>query len=220
MALKRNMIANEDTTLVDPVRRTTRSYSPVRLVRLICVRPLVGESKTASAERGELGMRARSVSWILVLAVGASGVLLSGERQKAPMGTDELVTTQLVADLDRCAREKNLERFLSYSLEDIVALGPDEPAVVGKAAVRAWYERFYAAFDIEMTHHPIETHSFGDIVVTRGDGRGTLRPTGGGPAIPLDNKYLFVLKRQGDGSLKVWRVMYNANGRADAGAAK
>ena len=55
-------------------------------------------------------MRTRSVSWILVLAVVAPGVLLSGERQPAPAGTDELVSTQLVADFDDGAAEQDEAR--------------------------------------------------------------------------------------------------------------
>ncbi len=59
--------------------------------------------------------------------------------------------------LDRCAREKDLEAFLSHSVADVVALAPGEPAVVGKEALRNWYKGFYAAFDIAMVHRPIET---------------------------------------------------------------
>ena len=131
---------------------------------------------------------------------------------------DREAVRQLVAEFDRCAREKDLEGFLSYSLDDVVALGPGEPAVVGRAAVRAWYQDFYAAFDIAMVHRPVETDSFGDLVITRGDVTGTIRPVGGGEAIQVGNKYLFVLKRQSNDSLKVWRAMFNANGQAPQAA--
>jgi ketosteroid isomerase-like protein len=141
---------------------------------------------------------------------------LRGEQARTAAADEEAVRT-LVVEFDRCAREKDLEKFLSHSVEDVIALAPGEPAVVGKKALRTWYKGFYAAFDVAMVHRPIETTSFGGVVIARGNAVGTIRSVSGGEPIPVDNKYLFVLKRQADGSLKVWRAMFNANGPATPG---
>lgn len=90
-------------------------------------------------------------------------------------------------------------------------LAPDQPAVVGKEAVREYYRAFYGAFTIEMRHEPVETHAVGDLVVNRGDGHGTVTPKAGGQPMPFNNKYLMVFRRQADGSLKVWRAAFNSN---------
>ena len=158
---------------------------------------------------------------LLLAFVVGSAVLCSvanASEQAKGASADREAVKQLVAEFDRCAREKDLETFLSYSLDDVVALAPGEPAVVGKAAMRAWYQNFYAAFDVAMVHRPVETDSFGDLVITRGDATGTIRPVGGGEAVQVGNKYLFVLKRQSDGSLRVWRAMFNENGQAPQAA--
>ncbi len=147
---------------------------------------------------------------LLALAAGTALLASAALGAEVPPSDEDLVA-QMVTELDRCAREKDLEKFLSYSLDDVVALGPGEPAVVGKQAVREWYRVFYASFDIDMRHKPLETASFGDVVITRGDSTGRMRSVRGGDSIEVNDKYLFVLKRQADGSLKVWRVMFNAN---------
>jgi len=160
------------------------------------------------------------VKLLLAFVVGSAVLCSVGNASERAEGAsaDREAVRQLVAEFDRCAREKDLEGFLSYSLDDVVALGPGEAAVVGKAAVRAWYQNFYAAFDIAMVHRPVETDSFGDLVITRGDATGTIRPVAGGEALQVDNKYLFALKRQPNGSLKVWRAMFNANGQTPQAA--
>ena len=153
---------------------------------------------------------------LITCAVGSamllSGTVVSAGQPAKAAVADEQAVKQLVAEFDRCAREKDLEAFLSHSVDDVVALAPGEPAVVGKEALRNWYKGFYAAFDIAMVHRPIETHSFGEVVIARGDATGSIRSVSGGEAMQVNNKYLFVLKRQADGSLKVWRAMFNANG--------
>ena len=117
---------------------------------------------------------------------------------------------RLVAELDRITRAEDLEAFLTYVAEDCVLLAPDQPAVVGKDAIRDVYRGLYDALDMELTHHPGETLVYGDLVVHRGTATGTATPVGGTP-MALDNKYLFVLLRQDDGALRIWRAAYNAN---------
>jgi len=124
---------------------------------------------------------------------------------------DVKAVEHLIAEFDRCAREGDLETFLSYSMDDVVFLAPNEPAIVGKDVMRPWYENFYATFNIDMKHEHIETHSFDDVVIHRGDCTGTITPKVGGEPIHFNNKYLYVLRRQTDGSLKVWRAAFNSN---------
>ena len=133
------------------------------------------------------------------------------ERPTEATPQDVEAVAQLVADLDRIAREENLEEFLTYSTEDCVLLAPDQPAVVGKDAIRDLYRGLYDAFDLALTHHPGETHVYGELLVHRGTAAGTMTPASGGPPMAFDNKYLFVLLRQDDGSLKLWRIAYNSN---------
>lgn len=131
--------------------------------------------------------------------------------QLGPASADAAAVTQIVTSLDSCARTGALDVLMGYVAEDVVSLMPDQPATVGKDAVREFYRNFYGTFNIEMRHVPIEAHAVGDLVVSRGDASGTLTPKAGGPPIPFNNKYLMLFRRQADGSLKVWRVAANTN---------
>jgi len=124
---------------------------------------------------------------------------------------DVAAVARMVASFDSCARTGALDVFMGYVADSVVSLMPDQPATVGKEAVREFYRNFYGTFDIEMRHAPIETSAIGDLVVTRGNASGTLTPKSGGPPMPFNNKYLMIFRRQADGSLKVWRVAANTN---------
>ena len=136
--------------------------------------------------------------------------------RKDSMTTEDAVR-QLFAETDRCAREKDLEAFMRLGLGDAVLLMPDAPPIAGAEGTRAFYSGFYAAFDIDMTHHLADAQEAGDVVVAWGNATGSMRPVAGGGAMNFDNKFLFVLKRDGGGALKVWRVAFNANAAPASG---
>jgi ketosteroid isomerase-like protein len=127
------------------------------------------------------------------------------------------------AEVDRCVAEKDLEGFAALWLDDITLLNPDHPAVVGRSAVLDVYRAMFAALDYAGRHKPVETYSIGDLVVHQGVVTGTMTPTAGGSPMHLNNKFLWLLRRQIDGSLLAWRVMLNSNapavppGEGDAG---
>jgi len=129
----------------------------------------------------------------------------------AASDADVAAVARAVATFDSCARTGALDVFMGYVADSVVSLMPDQPATVGKEAVREFYRNFYGIFNIEMRHAPVETYAIGDLVVSRGDASGTLTPKAGGPPMPFNNKYLMLFRRQADGSLKVWRVAANTN---------
>jgi ketosteroid isomerase-like protein len=105
----------------------------------------------------------------------------------------------------------DIEKSLQYATEDVISMPPDQPPVVGKVALRAWSQKFFGDFSVDMTHQPEETTDFGEIVIHRGNVTGTATPKSGGDPIRLNNKYLWVLRKEPDGTLRVWRSIFNSN---------
>lgn len=124
---------------------------------------------------------------------------------------DVKAVSAVLATFDSCGRTGALDEFISQSAADVVLLAPDQPAVVGKDAVREVYKGIYAAVTLDMRHQPLETQSLGDLVISRGTASGTATPRAGGPPTAFDNKYLMLFRRQPDGTLKAWRVAFNSN---------
>jgi ketosteroid isomerase-like protein len=153
-------------------------------------------------------------SWMLAI-VAATVIAITcsqATEDRATTSPDDMVAVaRMVSSFDTFAANEDIESFLAYVADDAVMMPPGEPAVVGVQAIRAWYTAFYASFRSDMTHESLEVDAFGDIIIARGNATGTLTPKAGGAPMPFDNKYLFVLRRLDDGSLQVWRAVFNAN---------
>lgn len=121
----------------------------------------------------------------------------------------------MVVELDRVTGEGDLEALLGFLTDDFVSLPPGEPPIVGKEAFRSHHQPLFEAFELDIVRQPVETTALGEAVIQWGNGIGSFRPKGGGDAIPLDQKYLYVFKKQSDGSFKIWRAIFNDNAPAD-----
>jgi ketosteroid isomerase-like protein len=95
--------------------------------------------------------------------------------------------------------------------EDFVDMPPNEPAIIGKQALRTHHEPLFEAFDVRVTYKPVETNAFGDVVIQRGASVVVSTAKAGGDPVILDQKYLYVFRRQEDGSFKLWRNIFNNN---------
>ena len=65
------------------------------------------------------------------------------------------------------------------------------------------------SFDMAITNEEVQVS--GDLAVARGTYAATVTPKDGGEAISIDGKYMTLLKRQPDGSWKIYRDIYNSN---------
>ena len=118
---------------------------------------------------------------------------------------------RLMVDLDAAIDAGDLDGLLSFLAEDFIDMPPNEGVIIGKQALRTHHEPLFEAFNLRVRHEPIETRAFGDVVIQRGAGLGEIVPKAGGEALVLDQKYLFIFRRQDDGSFKLWRMMFNDN---------
>ena len=153
---------------------------------------------------------------ILVLAAAA---LPSGSWEASQEHSDETTprAVQIIAaEFDRAARERDLEAWLGLFAEDAVVMPAGEPPIVGKAAIVEWGRQVFDAFTIQAVHTPIESRVQGTLVISRGKAKGRMVPRREGDAVPFDNTYLHIYRRQPDGSLRYWWGAFNADGVAPA----
>jgi ketosteroid isomerase-like protein len=152
---------------------------------------------------------------VTLLAVGlALACATEDEGVTRQAEADVEAVEAVVVELDKITTEGDLEALLGYLTEDVVSLPPGEPAIVGKEALRSHHRPLFEAFEIDIVRQPVETTPLGEVVIQWGNGIGSFRPKAGGDAIPLDQKYLYVLKKQSDGSFKIWRAIFNDNAPA------
>ncbi len=105
----------------------------------------------------------------------------------------------------------DLDSWLALWTDDGIQLPPGEPPVVGKDQIRARNKGVLDKFTVNLSVTNAEVGVAGDWAFDRGTYTATLTPKGGGRALPIDGKYLTILKRQPDGSWKIHRDIFNSN---------
>jgi uncharacterized protein (TIGR02246 family) len=104
----------------------------------------------------------------------------------------------------------NVEQMLRLFADDLVILSPNAPELSGADRIAAAMRAFHEAFTVQVEYTSQEIAAFGDWGFDRGTERFTLTPKSGAP-ISVSGKYLWLYRRQPDGSWKQSRVMWNSS---------
>ena len=105
----------------------------------------------------------------------------------------------------------DIDSWLSLWTEDGVQMPPNEAAVIGMDQLRQRNGGGMDLFviDIEITNEEVEVD--GNLAFSRGHYVATFSPKDGAQPIPVDGKFMTILKRQTDGSWKIHRDIFNSN---------
>lgn len=154
----------------------------------------------------------------LYLVLG-SVVALAACAQPAPEPVD-------TSAADEAAIRAHTDQFLSawnaadvagfdgMYTDDAVLLQPDGPVTVGREAILQAFTDYFNEFDAEQAAVVDEVEVSGDIAYSRGTWSLTQTPKAGGDPQARNGKWSNVVRRQADGSWKVWRWMWNEEGAA------
>ena len=105
----------------------------------------------------------------------------------------------------------DVDQMRALFADDLVMMGPNAPSVMGADRVTAGMSAFHAAFEVQVEYQNQEIEVFGDWAFDRGTYRFTLTPKAGGTPIHETGKYLWLYRRQADGSWKQARVMWSSS---------
>lgn len=150
---------------------------------------------------------------LVVVALGAAG---SPEPRCPGDPASVQQVTSVATGIIEADNARALDRVLALYAPDATLLPPGESPVAGKEAIRPRYESLFAAFTPEIVSRVDEVCVSGFLAYVRGHNRGRLVARGGGPDRVLDDPYLMVLRRQGDGSWRISRLMWHRGAGAVA----
>lgn len=107
---------------------------------------------------------------------------------------------------------EDADSIAAHFTDDAILMAPGEPAATGPAAVAAYYQSIFDAYDPTLESRYVEVEVSGDLAYGRGIARVTLVPEDGGAATTTVSKYLNIVARQPDGSWKTTHDIWNAGG--------
>jgi ketosteroid isomerase-like protein/mannose-6-phosphate isomerase-like protein (cupin superfamily) len=139
--------------------------------------------------------------------------LIGGLRERPRSDpADVSALNHLQKQVDSAIIAGDTERYLTFLTDDAVLMPPNGPAVTGKDAIRSWNQAMSRAFRIqEYASRNDEVIVAGEWAFRRAAIDWTLTATSGAQAVRDRGKFIIIYRRQGDGSWKVARDIWNSD---------
>lgn len=109
----------------------------------------------------------------------------------------------------KAALAKDWATVAGLYLDDAVVNPPNEPAVRGRAAIQAWFEKFPPVTDFKASNVQVEGR--GDLAYVLGTYTMTLAPPGAPGPVKDSGKYVEVRRRQRDGRWLIAVDIFNSD---------
>lgn len=126
---------------------------------------------------------------------------------------DDVAAIKAVSDARAEAfRQGDAAAIAARFTEDGLLMAPGAPAVRGREAVRAYYQKLFDEFHAGLESGYDEVEVSGDLAFGRGFAKVTARPkSGDGPEVVSTAKYINILRRQPDGTWLTTHDIWNGN---------
>jgi uncharacterized protein (TIGR02246 family) len=126
-------------------------------------------------------------AWLAPLTAGA----------QALSAADVAKIHEVTQTLRRSALARDWETFAAAYTEDAVLYAPNTPAVKGRAAIRAWAEKFPRLTELDLENVKIEGQ--GDLAYVLGVYRMTMSAPGSADLVKDTGKFIEIRRKQPDG---------------------
>ena len=152
---------------------------------------------------------------LLAVACGpAPEPVMEEASSEAAASTEEADVAAIRAsaeEFDRTNNTEDLEGLMATYADDAVRMPPNEPAWVGKAAIRAGFQADFEENDVQVENQVEEVQVSGDWAFARGTYAVTITPSEGGEPVEDNGKWMAIFQRQADGSWKDVRDMWSSD---------
>ena len=113
---------------------------------------------------------------------------------------------------DKAWNAGNTEALASgFYTADAIAMDPNQPAIVGKDAMRASLQKYFDQYAEEGRTLVEDVRVSGDLAVSRGTAEGKSSLKAGGYSTQFKSKWMTAFQRQADGSWKAFWDIYNSD---------
>jgi len=103
---------------------------------------------------------------------------------------------------DEAYNAGDIDRLLSCYTDDAVRIPPNEPALIGKEAIRGNFQQSFDQFTEESDSVVENVKIGGDLAFVRGTWTDILTPKAGGESLNLNGSFVAINQKQPDGSWK------------------
>jgi uncharacterized protein (TIGR02246 family) len=130
--------------------------------------------------------------------------------QKRDVGADTRAVNALINQYAAAHNSNDAAANLAILADDAIVMLPDQAAIEGKQAIKSFVEAAFKERTYKIAPTPLETQVAGDWAYVRVNFTGTVTPKSGSP-MEISYKFLWICRRQLDGSWKIYRLITNSN---------
>jgi uncharacterized protein (TIGR02246 family) len=138
---------------------------------------------------------------LTAIAAGTGLVLISlpseGQTAKGLSAADIKKIDDVTQTAVNAALARDFATWASLFLDDAVIYPPNEPAVKGRVAIRAWLEKFPPITEFKLNHEKVEGRE--DLAYVLGTYTMTITPPGAPGPVKDSGKFVTIVRRQPDG---------------------
>jgi uncharacterized protein (TIGR02246 family) len=145
-----------------------------------------------------------SIAIVSVLAVAAYSQQVDAKADKAALDNITKISMQAF-------NEGNLEKYVALIADDAVWIPLEGSTLFGKDAIQKWYEAVFPSYQFNVNFTTESTEIHGEFAFQYQVYKGIVTPKQGGGSLHLNNRALVVLRKQADGTWKIWKSIWNRN---------
>jgi len=97
-------------------------------------------------------------------------------------------------------------KLVSLFTDNAVNIPPNEPALIGKEAIRDWFQQDFDQFTMEEDGTVVDVQVAGDLAFTHGTLTIIRTPKAGGESLKSKGSWVTIYRKQSDGT---WKCIYN-----------
>ncbi len=132
-----------------------------------------------------------------------------GAKPTVDIEADVAAIESLADELMKALNEGDLEALMATVAEDAVWMAPGEPALIGKEAIRNWYNGLFDKISFDVIISPDEIEICGDWAIQRTTFKGSWIQKDSGETTQFESKDIYIYRKQPDGSWKNSHAIWN-----------
>jgi uncharacterized protein (TIGR02246 family) len=110
-------------------------------------------------------LTAATMVFLSCLAVGCQQSEEAASESATDVGADIQAIKDIVSELNAALNAADIDRILSFYADDAIRIPPNEPAAIGKEAVRASFQQMFDEIDLQENDVVEGAHVSGDLAV-------------------------------------------------------
>ncbi len=147
---------------------------------------------------------------LVILLCFTFGCQQGGEAAEEPavdVEADKEAIKKITDDFNAALNAGDIDKLVSLFTDDAVRIPPNEPALIGKEAIRGLFQQQLDQFTVQNEGVIVDLKVSGDLAFFRGSWTSINTPKDGGEPLNYNGSYVSVIQKQPDGS---WKTICNS----------